>query len=230
MSEAIEEIKGKKSRREKAMEAWAATIYADHAKPGPAGGRDLKAEGTGGSSFRKELIKKPDPLRQVKAEPKVQVVRDTVESVNSSPEARVQDQMEAARKLVTSRPQATTPPPVQNQSPTPAQPAEAAQTVEQASEVVEAAQQEALQEVTPEEVQTVSLAVTGGTPASKKTEKAQKAEQEQASAPEEDSEADDSIRQLIKPGNSPKAKAYVRVSDLPSHQGGQGLEDFLLAL
>lgn len=231
MSAPIEEIKGKKNRREKAMELWAAQIFADQARPG-APGQDRSVGAAGGSNFRKEMLQKPGQAREKPQVAKAEAVvaQDRVETTAPTAETQVETQLKAARQMLTSKAPAA--PAAET-----AAPAQAAQQValEVAEEVAEQTQQvesslkEAAETTTPEEVSFGGGTVAAGE--AKKARKTEKAETTGAASAELEEEEEKERLPLILPGNSPKAKAYVRASELLGDTPhNPDLDDFLVAL
>ena len=100
---------------------------------------------------------------------------------------------------------------------------------------MEAAQEsiaEAAETVTAEEVQAApSVASTVAAKSVKKSGKAESTNSTNSAEDVEEAEEEAEVTSLIKPGNDPKASAYVRAGDLmPEGSSNPDLDDFMLAL
>lgn len=235
MSEPIKESKEKKSARQKGMEAWAASIAARQQTP-----QNQAPEpeiSSGGGTSRSNASQRPKKIKTVTKNQKTHETRknDTVDLARNAEKSEAELTKKDIRQIVGGRP-GTTGKVSGTQAPPP--PATATQTP---AAKTEKSLQTAAQEVVAEEAQTVTAEEVQSAPnvmstvAAKSSKKSGKTEEtteskpaaETAEAEEEEAEA----ASLIKPGNDPKASAYVRAGDfLPDGSSDPDLDDYVLAL
>lgn len=232
MSEPIKESKEKKSAREKGMEAWAASIEArkrQAAAPPP-----LQENEPAAGSSRADTSQRPKKIKTVTENQKTHNAQkhDSVDLTRSAEKSEGELTMKDLQNLAKGRragttPQVNTPPtPVQAQVQTPEK------TVEKSIErAVTAEVAEQAETVTADEIQSSPAVVTTvAAKASKKTGKTEKADATEKPSPLDDL-SEEELAELVKPGNSPKASAYVRAGDF-STEGSTDpdIDDYVLAL
>ncbi len=213
MSRPIEEIDSRKERRETALETWAAAIYV-HSALKPSGDQAQAPIGTGGSSFRKELLQTGPVTKSQTVEQAPEVVpEDTVETVQPSQELATLDRLEAAARAIRAT-HVETPGPEPTESPEVAESEPTVVTTQEVETPVVVA------EDTPLPQAAATFVPSRPSKNVAKTEKAREPE-----VPEEEAPL------LVTPGDSPKASAYVLAKDLigdsPAHRG---YGDFMVAL
>ncbi|MGE0489370.1 MAG: hypothetical protein AB7S38_09165 [Vulcanimicrobiota bacterium] len=229
MSSPIEEISSKNERRETALEMWAAAIYANEARRGAGPGQDNQL-GTGGSTFRKELLNRVDGPKQTQKVAETSKVNtdDRVESVTPSEETATISKMQAAARTIKAKPVTA--------APAAAEPAPPPVPVQQQAEVVrhEASQPAATSlaaEVTrPEELpaQPAAAAISQVARPVKVNRSEESREPASSQAADESEESPERVS-LLTPGDSIRAKAYVPAREVLGDDD-QGLADFMIAL
>lgn len=237
MSEPIQETSEKKSSRQKGMEAWAAAMAARQAPPGPPPGPEQDGSGTAyarpGASQRPHKIKTVTHIQKSHESRK----SDSVDLARNKEKVQPELTLKAARELVGSggaktesgvTAQAPTSPP----PPSPVNQAPQAKVEKAIQEAVQDQVAEQAQTVTAEEVQAApSVASTVAAKSMKSAAKTEKAESTQATTESEEAEEDSELAELVKPGNSLRASAYVRAGDLlPDGAQDSDLDDYMLAL
>ena len=234
MSDPIQETTETNGSRRKGLEAWAAAMAARERPPGPPPGPERDDSGPAytrpGSSQRPLKVK---TVTQVQKGHQSQKNTDGVELSRNQPDLQQDLNMEKARRLVKGQAvkvqanhQTATPPPV---------PASNRPEVKTEKAIQQATKQEVANDakvVTAEEVQ--QSPTVAGTVAKQAVKSSGKSEETRATkaSPEAEETADESeLESLIKPGNDPRAKAYVRAGDFLSEgTSNPDLDDFMLAL
>ena len=233
MPEPIKESKEKKSARQKGMEAWAASIAA---RQQPPQSQTPEPEvSAGGGTSRSSASQRPKKIKTVTQNQKTHQTQkhDSVDLARNAEKSEAELTMKDARQLMQGR--VGTPAQVGGtQAPPPPQ-----QVAQKPAAKAEKAIQEAAKETVAEEAQTVTAEEVQSAPnvmstvAAKSTKKSGKTEETTESKPAsetpEEEEADPVS--LIKPGNDPKASAYVRAGDfMPDGHSDPDIDDYVLAL
>jgi hypothetical protein len=233
MSDPIQETTETNGSRRKGLEAWAASIAARQAAPAtpppPEQDDSGPAYTSPGTSQRPLKVK---TVTQVQKGHQAQKNSDGVELSRNNQDVQPELTMEKARQLVkgdaskvATNPQTAPPPPT---------PATKTPEVKTEKAIQRAAKQEIADEaqvVTAEELQQSPTVV--GTVAAKSVKSSGKTEKAEASKATEEAEeaVEEETESLIKPGNDPRASAYVRAGDfLPEGTSNPDLDDFMLAL
>jgi hypothetical protein len=234
MSDPIQEPKETNSSRRKGLEAWAAAMAARERPPGPPPAPEQ--DGSGPAYARPGASQRPLKVKtvtQVQKNHQSQKNSDGVELSRNKAEVQPELTLGKARELmkgdtakVATNPQAAPPPPLST-SKTPAVKTEKVLQQAKTQQVAEEAQV-----VTAEELQqSPSVARTVVAQSAKSAGTAEKAEDSKTLADTEEPTEEQETPSLIKPGNDPKARAYVRAGDFLSEgTSNPELDDFMLAL